>query len=338
MRRKSRLFQRHSYSLNVVNEFLLANFVVGEDCPELFVVFVLPDIFLGERRAAGNSVFSVGVHKAQVGERIFDLPDCLFVQHDHKVKPDVVGIRRKFHVYIFMQYILMKGFGRVQHARTPQEKDMPVGTMHLVVVNPLLIGADFIPAVRDFVDKMAADIAGVFSVRVVEPLKPCPFIKQIVIGRNYAGFWKTFQCRKQLFIRPGVLAEKEFHAVFFKRFYLIVQELLISKRNVHDDFFRQHRLRHERIQSVLQLRNALAVTGERDNHVLRRFLCPPDIPLFKGAVYLLQICLPPPEKEKQFAEQSVIKHKCTNNIFHILLLFNKYSQNHRNSVHTSAWK
>lgn len=95
---KSRLFQRPSYSLNIINKFLLADFVMRKDSPELFVVFILPDIFLGERRAAGNSVFSVGVYKAQVGERISDLSDCLFVQYDHKVKPDVIGIRRERHV------------------------------------------------------------------------------------------------------------------------------------------------------------------------------------------------------------------------------------------------
>ena len=102
MRRKSRLFQRRFYTIDVLNEFLLADFIVGEDCLKLFVVFVLPDIFLSERHAAGNAVFSVRVYKAQVGERVFDLPDCLFVQYDHKVKPDVVGIRRERQVYIFM--------------------------------------------------------------------------------------------------------------------------------------------------------------------------------------------------------------------------------------------
>lgn len=50
---------------------------------------------------------------------------------------------------------------------------MSVSTIHLVIVNPFLIGVDFIPVVRDFVDKVTADIAGVFLVRVVEPLKPC---------------------------------------------------------------------------------------------------------------------------------------------------------------------
>ncbi len=61
-------------------------------------------------------------------------------------------------------------------------------------MNPFLIGVDFIPVVRDFVDKMAADITGVFSVRLIKPLKPCPLIKQIVVCRDYAGIWKAFQC------------------------------------------------------------------------------------------------------------------------------------------------
>lgn len=73
---KDNLAEAFCFPFDVSDEFLLADFVVCEDGPELFVVLVLTDILLCKRCAAGDSMTST----AQTNSYILSYKQfCLFV-------------------------------------------------------------------------------------------------------------------------------------------------------------------------------------------------------------------------------------------------------------------